>query len=195
MPFTRVRRRPCRPARATDLRTALLVVLTVLLASTAVLAQDVTPEYRLKAAFVHQLPQFVEWPAGALDGRPSLDLCVLTSSRFRRVLEELVDGETLAGRPVAVRRVHLDESIRTCHVLFLPSASTARVAALRQVATAAVLTVSDASRFLDEGGVVQLRVVDDRVRFEVNARAARRAGLRLSSQLLQLAASVRGWTS
>jgi hypothetical protein len=155
----------------------------------------VVPEYRLRAAFVYKLPQFVEWPASALDGRPSLDLCVLASGRFRRELEELVDGETLAGRSVAVRRVHVDESIRACHVLVLPSASTARVAALRKVATAAVLTVSDASRFLDEGGVVQLRVVDGRVRFEVNARAASRAGLRLSSQLLQLAASVRGWSS
>jgi hypothetical protein len=54
------------------------------------------------------------------------------------------------------------------------------------------LTVGDERGFVDEGGMIALRVVDGRVRFDVNVTAARRAGLRLSSQLLQLAMSVRG---
>lgn len=40
--------------------------------------------------------------------------------------------------------------------------------------------------------VVQLRVVESRVRFEIGATAAQQAGLRLSSQLLRLALNVRG---
>jgi hypothetical protein len=55
-----------------------------------------------------------------------------------------------------------------------------------------VLTVSDDQKFLDQGGIVRLRQVDGRLRFDIDAGAARRAGLRISSQMLQLAATVRG---
>ncbi len=55
-----------------------------------------------------------------------------------------------------------------------------------------VLTVGESSRFLDDGGVISLQVIDRRVRFEVSATAAERIGLRLSSQLLRLAVRVRG---
>jgi hypothetical protein len=55
-----------------------------------------------------------------------------------------------------------------------------------------ILTVGDDSRFLDEGGDIQLKIVAGRVRFEVNAAAASRVGLKISSQLLQLALAVRG---
>ena len=46
--------------------------------------------------------------------------------------------------------------------------------------------------FIDEGGIVALRMINGRVRFDINVEAANQAGLRLSSQLLQLALSVRG---
>ena len=49
-----------------------------------------------------------------------------------------------------------------------------------------------ADRVLDDGGMVSLRVVDGRLRFDVNMPAVERAGLRLSAQLLGLAMTVRG---
>jgi hypothetical protein len=43
--------------------------------------------------------------------------------------------------------------------------------------------------------MIALRVVNGRVRFDVNVDNARRAGLRISSQLLNLALTVRGGRS
>jgi hypothetical protein len=45
---------------------------------------------------------------------------------------------------------------------------------------------------LDAGGIIVLKTVDRRVRFEVNTTNAQKAGLRISVQLLRLAAAVRG---
>ena len=45
---------------------------------------------------------------------------------------------------------------------------------------------------VDDGGIVRLRSVDGRIRFDIDVAAAQRAGLRVSSQLLQLALTVRG---
>ena len=152
--------------------------------------QRVSDELRLKAAFLLRFPDFVEWPSAALDGRPTLELCVLAPNPFGRVLEQLAEGGSTAGRRLTVRQVKVD-SVATCHLLYVPAAFTGRKSLVRRVATSPILTVSDAPRFLDEGGIVQLRLVQSRVRFDVSTAAAGRAGLRLSAQLLRLAEDVR----
>ncbi len=50
-----------------------------------------------------------------------------------------------------------------------------------------VLTVSDADAFAKRGGIVQMFVEDGKMKFRINARSAKRAGLALSSRLLALA--------
>jgi hypothetical protein len=161
----------------------------------AVRAQAVADEFHLKAAFIYRFPQFVEWPLPALKGRQTLDLCVLSPNPFGDALEELVDGETVNGVPLSVRQVDGGTSLATCPVLFLPAAAPDRRAVLRQLANQPVLTIGDSPKFIEDGGIVQLRVVDRRVRFDINTRAASRAGLHLSAQLLRLALNVRGGTS
>lgn len=150
-------------------------------------------EYRLKAAFVYRFPQFVEWPAPALAGQGALTICVLRPNPFGTLLRELVAGETLNGRPLAIREPERPGDIKGCHVVFVPGSANATArAALEAVGNHPILTVGESSSFLDQGGVISLQVMDRRVRFEVSAAAAERLGLRLSSQLLRLAVRVRG---
>ena len=50
-----------------------------------------------------------------------------------------------------------------------------------------VLTVGDTDDFTTNGGIVQFKINDARVRIEIDAEGAGRANLRISSQLLSLA--------
>jgi hypothetical protein len=168
-----------------------LVLGLVVVATAGTWAQTVSDEYRLKAAFIFRFPQFVEWPASALEKRPTVDLCVLEPSPFGGVLSELVVGESLDGRALAVRRVGAAEGA-SCHLLYLPTAVRDRKAVLERIRQSPILTVSDAPDFLAEGGMVQLRVINNRVRFEISLRSAELAGLRISPQLLRLALRVQG---
>jgi hypothetical protein len=63
---------------------------------------------------------------------------------------------------------------------------------LSAVDAGAVLTISDAQGFVDQGGVIELVESGDRFEFDINLGAAQRAGLRLSSQLLKLGRRVHG---
>jgi hypothetical protein len=150
---------------------------------------------RLKAAVVSKLPQFVEWPAESLEGRASLNICVWPPTPFVADLQVLVAGETFNGRPLATRRVAAVEDLADCQLLFLPARLDAGAHAFLLAAQSLpILTVGDAPGFLEDGGIVALRVVESRVRFDINIEAGRRAGLHISSQLLRLAVSVRGAT-
>jgi hypothetical protein len=143
------------------------------------------------AAMLSRFPQFVEWPDSVLEGRESVEICVAEPDPFGPLLDRFTVGEVLNGRSMTVRRVAVSERIDGCHVLFVSSAVERARRLLVEAAEQPVLTVGEGSDFLDLGGIIGLRVVGQRLRFEVSTAAASRAGLRLSSQLLALAIDVR----
>lgn len=148
-------------------------------------------EQRLKAAFVFRFPQFVTWPAAATTGRETLDICVADAEGTASALRDLTAGESLNGLRLLVREHPVELNLASCHVLVLPGARPDRDL-LRRAVGKPILTVGDSASFLDDGGIIQLKVVDRRVRFEISLPAAARAGVTLSSQLLRLASNVRG---
>lgn len=50
-----------------------------------------------------------------------------------------------------------------------------------------VFVVADAAKFAERGGIANFIVSDSRVKFAINKRAAKNAGLKVSSKLLRLA--------
>ena len=50
-----------------------------------------------------------------------------------------------------------------------------------------MLIVGDKPGFVQHGGMINLKVIDDKVRFEINLDTARGAGLKLDTRLLQMA--------
>ena len=155
--------------------------------------QTAEAEDQLKAAFVSKLPQFTEWPESTLDQLRRIELCVARPNPFGSSLRELIAGERLGTHPLVVREVDSPQDLDACQLLFVSSQSLHdRSGLLLRARGLPILTVGDAPTFIDEGGIVALRVIDGRVRFDINVEAANQAGLRLSSQLLQLALSVRG---
>lgn len=169
----------------------LLTACVLITAVCPVRAQNAGDEQRLKAAFVFRFPQFVVWPPVATNGRNSLEICVSAPGAAAAALREITSGEMLNGRPFVVRDLTANREVGSCHVLVIAGEQPDR-SLMSRVATLPILTVGDSDSFLDQGGIIQLKLVDRRVRFEIDQRAATRAGLTLSSQLLRLASSVRG---
>jgi hypothetical protein len=171
-------------------------VVVAAVVSATVTAQDADQEYRLKAAFVYQFSQFVDWPDAAWGNLKQVDLCVYGAEALQRELERLVKGESLRGRPYVVRSLGHEDAIASCQVLVVTARSKDEVAEiLRDTVGRPILTIGDSDRFLEDGGIIRLTLVERRVRFDVSASEARRAGLRISPQLLNLARSIRGGPS
>jgi hypothetical protein len=146
----------------------------------------------VKAAFVFNFANFAEWPVDVLPSGHRLSLCVVNDDEVANALTQISKGRTIKGHAVTVERVEIVGAIRTCHVVYASVVDGHRAAELLEaVRGAAVLTVSDGDRFAESGGIVQLIVENERMRFAINASAAERARIRLSSKLLNLARMVR----
>lgn len=153
---------------------------------------DSAEEYELKAAMLHNLTQFVEWPASAYPNpQAPLLLCILGRDPFGSVLTSRILKRPVNGRPVLVLYPH-DQEIRGCQVLYISSSvrkTTAQI--FSTLKGSSVLTVGEMTQFAARGGMVQFALEDQKVRFDINLDAASRAGLKISSKLLALAQIVK----
>lgn len=151
-------------------------------------AQTVS-EYQVKAAYLYSFAKFVEWPARAFSSPTGpLQFCVLNDQSFEAELNQIVKGKSVAGRTVKVSSVQNEEQSRACQILFINSAQNREARhILEALRGTSVLTVGEAKGFVEEGGIINFVVQDDRVQFQVNHRAAEQAGLSISSRLLSVA--------
>jgi hypothetical protein len=145
-------------------------------------------EYQIKAVFLFNFAQFVEWPAAAFAGAES-PLCfgVLGEDPFGSTLESVVRDEAVRGRKLIVRRARHAAELEGCQLLFVSRSERARVGEiLAGLGGAPILTVSEIEGFGARGGIINFYLEQNRVRFEINAEAAAQCGLRVSSELLSL---------
>ena len=151
-------------------------------------------EYQIKAAFLFNFAKFVEWPpATAAPESGPICMCILGRDPFGPALEEVIQGKTVNSRRLQVRRTTRVEQVRSCHVLFISDSERGRLSeALALLRDTSILTVGEMERFVQHGGMIHFLMESNKVRFEINRDAAERAGLKISSKLLQLATIVRG---
>jgi hypothetical protein len=149
--------------------------------------------YQVKAAFLYNFIKFVDWPENAFPTPQSpYVIGVLGKDPFGTVLDDVLRGKSVNGRPVIVKRLETDEQTRICHIVFVCSSERRRWNEIRQILkNYPVLTVSETPGFAESGGIVNFFQEGNKVRFEINIDAARRAGLRIDSTVLNLAKIVR----
>jgi hypothetical protein len=84
------------------------------------------------------------------------------------------------------------EEVGACQILFISSSEAARLdRVFAALAGRSILLVGEAEGFADRSGMIRFRVVDNRLRLEINTTAAAGEGLKISSRLLSLADVVR----
>jgi len=162
------------------------------LAAVCASAQAAPPaEYEVKAAFIHNIAKFVEWPAATRTAGP-LKLCILGQSPFGSALDAL-QGKSIGNKVWEVLPAKPNTNLRECGVLFIAASESDNLSQiLERLQGSPVLTMGDTVGYAGEGVMVNFYLEQDKVRFEINNDAAGRAGLRVSSQLLKLARIVAG---
>jgi YfiR/HmsC-like len=167
-----------------------LVFCSVILLPGAVAAQTVdASEYQVKAAYLYNFAKFVEWPATSFDGSGGeLQICLLGDDPFGPDLRRLIEGKTVGGHRLAMIAVRDVQQARRCQILFVSASEKNGVGQIiRAMTGASVLTVGDISGFASAGGMINFTLEENRVRFEINPKAAERVHLQLSARLLNVA--------
>lgn len=150
------------------------------------------PEYQLKAAYLFNFTKFTEWPSTVLPPGAPIHVCVTGRDPFGDILDTL-ESKIVQSHAIHIRRGLRAETLRGCHLVFVSEEDDrSEQSVLRAAEAVSALTVSDRDGFVERGGTIGMLTRDSRILFEINVEAGHRAGLKLSSQMLKLARSVKG---
>ena len=169
----------------------------------------------IKAGYLLNFVEFVEWPSAAFaDHKSPVVVGVMGQDPFGAELDKL-QGKVIKSRKLQIRRfkgalefrgeetpgrrqdnlarkqARKLAELKSCHILFIsPSERNHLPMILKSLKGASVLTVSETEAFMREGGIINFLNDGDRP-IEINPDAADRARLKISSKLLSLAKIVR----
>ena len=168
-----------------------LIALLLMLFNASILSAQTAPnrEYQIKAVFLFNFTQFIEWPAASFStSYAPLVIGVLGDNPFGTFLEETVEDEKIKGHPLVIQYYKTPEEIKTCHILFINLTEKNKLnLVLSKLKEKNTLTVSDASGFLQQGGMIRFYLKDNKVQIQINSDSAQDANLTISSKLLRVA--------
>jgi len=146
-------------------------------------------EYQVKAAFLYNFARFVEWPPDAFrNSSEPFRICVLGPDPFGRALDSFVDGKTIGGRPVMVRRIANLPPAGECNLMYVSStAGKGILSALAASALPGILTVGELDSPSSRSVIINFIPENGKIRFQINVDVAARTHLHISSKLMNLA--------
>lgn len=164
----------------------ILFQILIMLNYSFALTQTEAEEYNLKAAFIYNFTNFIEWETTS-PGEPFI-IGIIGPSLINEPLAEIARTKTVNNKKIIIRKFNTPEEITFCNILFVSQkASFSLNAILSKTATKKILVISEKSGYAMQGTCINFVVINDKLKFETNLNAINASGLKVSSQLLKLA--------
>lgn len=169
------------------------LVLLLLCGMQAPKREDPPTEYQLKAVFLFNFTQFVAWPNNAFENdKDPFIIGILGGNPYGSFLDETVKGESVNGHRIIIRRFDDVDDVKACHILYINLKKQEELEqALVKLRNRNILTVGDASKFTQLGGIIGFVITNNKVGIKINLGAASTTDLSISSKLLRLATVVK----
>jgi len=149
-------------------------------------------EVHLKAVFIFNFTQFVEWPAKSFsDADAPLIINVLGDTDLSSYLKKVVNGESKGNHQIVVSDLETIDGLdgpNRGHILYVGKERSREFEKSITMAKAnGILTVSDLPDFASKGGMIRFYLENGKMRIQINLKTAKAAELSISSKLLNIA--------
>ncbi len=155
------------------------------------LAANYAQEYTIQAIRTLNFARFTEWSSNALkDSNNVINLCVLGDTLVHDAFTQI---EKKPSGQKAIRVIHLTRgnNLDQCKVLFLSDPENyATKNFLLKLRGLPILTIGENKGFIENGGMVLLKMDKGMIEMVINLKAVQKAGLQISSRVLKLATIV-----
>lgn len=144
-------------------------------------------EYQIKAAMMVNFIQFIDWPDDLDQSDDLMTIGIFGADNFGPTLDA-IEGRIVNGKQLKLRRFKSIQELNQCQILFVPESETSRMnEILSSLKGTPVLTIGEAERFTQMGGIIRFYIEENHVRFEINQTAAIQSKLKISAKLMEIA--------
>lgn len=189
-----------------------LMLLAMPIATMAETNSELMREYQIKAAFLYNFINFVDWPKEKMpDNNEPITIGIIGNKDFIKAFDPIKDKK-IRGKNIVIkyfkdlkelkksesgndsRRKQTIELLKKCHIVFLCTRNSKSIdnsaKIIHALKNSPVLTVGEQADFLENGGNISFLVEKKKIRFEINLDSAKRNNLKIRSRLLKLARRV-----
>jgi hypothetical protein len=162
-----------------------LIALCAILTTNNVKAQD-RPEHELHAMMIYNFLKYIQWPGDKNSG--DFVIGVLKDDNVYNTLNTWYGNKERGGKKFIIKSYNSASEVSGCQLLYVGnSASNQFDEVLSKLGSEAVLTVSNRRGLGEKGSCINFKVLDGRLKFELNQAAMDKASLKTSSQLAAMA--------
>jgi hypothetical protein len=162
------------------------------ISNSAFAEESVDLEPTIQASFILKFSEFIQWPEyySSLYSEEPLNICLHEEDKFGDIFDYVNDHDILRRKILIRHSVPISE-LKSCHFAFLGSLDTDKIDNLiNEVKSSPVLVVTNSEEISHSLVAINFRRVNNKVRFEINLSAFERSGIKVSSDLLNLAINV-----
>jgi hypothetical protein len=145
-----------------------------------------------RAVYLLNFARYTKWPDGTFaNEKEPIRIYILGKDPFGKNID-IIRSKDVNGRKLEIPCIDSVEEAKNCQILFIVSKDKKTFQRiLKTVENKSILTVAESEGFLDANGMINLFVENDRLKFDINLAAAQKANLKLDSDLLKLAKTVK----
>lgn len=161
-----------------------LLALVIVISSVNVAQAEIDNSPAIKTGFLYNFFKFLEWP----NPGDSYRLCATSNTGLESFLITL-DAKLVNNKPIKVFTNVENQALKNCDLVFIgPNENAVEINAILRGLP--IVTVSDNQDFIEQGGMIELLEIENRLAFELNMDTAKTAGIHISAQMLKLAKNV-----
>ena len=149
---------------------------------------DSSDEYKIKANYLYNLTQFIQWPNN--EHLLVTHICIVGSHPILKQLKDLSNSKA-KGKTIEIHYQADTVQLDQCHMLFIARDYADSGSLLSAASSSPILTVGEQPSFLDQGGIVSLVAAHNKVQLHINQSQAKNKGFEINSHLLEVAKTVK----
>jgi hypothetical protein len=162
-------------------KTIFLMLLTVTFAT----AQE-RPTHEIHAAMLFNFIKYIQWPN---EGDPGeFVVGVIGDDNVYNTLTQWYNGKPKGSKKYVIKKLTSVEESGNCQVVYVGKSKSREFENIKNSVTGkSVLTITDGSGLGQKGSCINFKVIDGKLKFELNQATVTSSNLKISSQLSSMA--------
>jgi hypothetical protein len=135
---------------------------------------------------VYNFTKYVQWPDHAVSGE--FVIGVVGSGEMYKILNEWYGGKPRGSKTYVIKKFNSAAEVTDCHVLYIDKTKSNDFDVVNnKVKGKGTLVITDKSGLGEKGSAINFKMVDNKLKFELNQKAIEASNLKVSGALTSMA--------
>jgi hypothetical protein len=161
------------------------MLIILMMAATAVTAQD-RPTHEIHAAMLFNFIKYVQWPNEGDGGE--FVVGVIGDDNVFNTLNQWYNGKQKGSKKYVIKKLTSPGESSNCQVVYVGKAKNKDFEDIKNsISGKSILTITDGNGLGQKGSCINFKVIDGKLKFELNQATLTSSNLKVSSQLSSMA--------